>query len=333
MTPFYIAFTKRGKALADAFASALGGVAVRCGEPMGLKEWTAAHFQTGNALVFVGAAGIAVRAIAPYLRDKTTDPAVVVVDEQGRFAIPILGGHLGGANDLARSIAKVCGAVPVLTTATDTSGVFAVDEWAKRQNCAILNPDKIRIISGRLLAGDTVRARGDWPIEGDPPAGVAVTGDKDCDIRLSVHKTEESETALGLVPRIAVLGVGCKRGTGREAIEGALAALLDRSGLYHQAICAVATIDLKKDEPGLLAFCAAHGWPLYSYSATELRMAGGSFTPSAFVEKVAGVDNVCERAAALAAGGPLFRRKQSGGGVALAVALKPYRPSWRWRDE
>ena len=333
MTPSCIAFTDRGKALADALVSALGGVAARCGEPMRLKEWTAAHFQTGNALVFVGAAGIAVRAVAPYLRDKTTDPAVVVVDEGGRFAIPILSGHLGGANDLARSIAKVCGAIPVVTTATDINGVFAVDEWAKRQNCAILDPDKIRIISRRLLAGDTVRVCSDWPIQGDPPAGVTVTKDKDCDICLSVHRTEENETTLRLVPRIAVLGVGCKRETDRETIEAALTAALDSSGLCPEAICGAATIDLKKDEPGLLAFCAAHDWPLTVCTAEQLRQTAGEFSHSDFVEQVTGVDNVCERAAVLAAGGPLFWKKHSDNGVTLAVALRPYRPTWRWRDE
>lgn len=333
MTPSCIAFTDRGKALADALVSALGGAAARCGDPLGLKEWTAAHFQTGNALVFVGAAGIAVRAVAPHLRDKTTDPAVVVVDELGRFAIPILSGHLGGANDLAYAIGKVCGAVPVLTTATDINGVFAVDGWAKRQNCAILDPDKIRIISGRLLAGDTIRVRSDWPIQGAPPAGVAVTEDKDCDICLSVQKTNEGEAALRLVPRIAVLGVGCKRETSREAIEAALTAVLEGSGLCLEAVSQVTTIDRKKDETGLLAFCAAHGWPLTVYSAEQLRQTVGDFSASAFVESVTGVDNVCERAAALASGGHIFRKKIAQNGVTMAAALNPYRPTWRWRDE
>ena len=96
---------------------------------------TAAQFAQSDALVFVGAVGIAVRAIAPHCRSKATDPAVVVLDECGRFAIPLLSGHLGGANDLARRLAKACGAVPVITTATDANGVFAVDEWAKHQHC------------------------------------------------------------------------------------------------------------------------------------------------------------------------------------------------------
>ncbi len=77
------------------------------------------------------------RAIAPHCQSKATDPAVVVLDECGRFAVPLLSGHLGGANDLARRLAAACGAVPVITTATDANGLFAVDEWAKQQNCAV----------------------------------------------------------------------------------------------------------------------------------------------------------------------------------------------------
>lgn len=326
-----IAFTEKGKRLADTLAAALGGEAVRCGEPMRLSEWTAVHFQTGNGLIFVGAAGIAVRAIAPYVQDKAADPAVVVVDEAGRFAIPVLSGHLGGANDLARAIGRACGAVPVLTTATDVNGVFAVDEWAKRQNCVISDVEKVKEVSGLLLAGGTVRVRSDWPIAGDPPPGVCVTAEKDHHVLLSVRTG--GRDVLRLVPRVAVLGVGCRRDTPRDAIEAALTAMLGRSSLHEQAICAVATIDLKKNEPGLLAFCAAHGWPLYTYSAAQLQKAGGSFTASAFVERVTGVDNVCERSAVLAAGGPIRGEKAAGNGVTTAVALKPYQPDWRWRDE
>ena len=327
----YIAFTAKGKILADALSAALGGETMRCGEPLGLSEWTAAHFQTGNGLVFVGAAGIAVRAVAPHINSKTADPAVVVVDEGGRFAVPLLSGHLGGANDLARTIGRVYGAAPVLTTATDINGVFAVDEWAKRQNCAIPNAGKIKRVSSLLLSGGGVRLRSAWPIEGEAPDGVTVADGKDYDIRLDVRTG--GRDVLRLVPRIAVLGVGCKRNTAQETIEAAFAAMLDKSGLSEWAICAVSTIDLKKKEPGLLAFCSSHGWPLYTYSASQLQGAGGSFDSSAFVQRVTGVDNVCERSAAVCADGPLFWKKEAENGVTMAIALKPYAPTWRWRDE
>ena len=145
MTRAYLAFTETGLALAKRLAAALPGSVARCGQDgTSLAEWTGVQFMQSDALIFVGAAGIAVRAIAPHCKSKTTDPAVVVVDECGRFAVPILSGHLGGANDLARAIATVCGAVPVITTATDAHGIFAVDEWAKHQNCMVLEPERIK---------------------------------------------------------------------------------------------------------------------------------------------------------------------------------------------
>ena len=112
------------------------------------------------------------RAIAPHCRSKAADPAVVVVDEGGNFAVPLLSGHLGGANALARALAKACGAVPVITTATDVNGLFAVDLWAKAQNCAVLEPERIKRVSGALLAGQTVRYWSPWPVAGETPAGV-----------------------------------------------------------------------------------------------------------------------------------------------------------------
>lgn len=333
MKLFYLAFTGRGMALAESLAAALGGEAMRCGRPMKLDEWTAAAFPTADGLVFVGAAGIAVRAIAPHVRSKTSDPAVVVVDECGRFAIPLLSGHLGGANDLARKIAGVCGAVPVITTATDANGVFAVDEWAKRQGCVVVNAERIKLVSGALLAGKPVRVRSPWPIAGESPAGVIPVENGPCDVLLDV--CGGAEDALRLVPKIAVLGVGCRRGISCEALEAALETLLQKTGLAASAICAAATIDLKKDEAGLLKFCERHGWPLRIYSAEQLRQAEGEFTASAFVTSVTGVDNVCERAAVLAAGegGTLRWKKLAGGGVTMAAALRPFAPNWRWQDE
>lgn len=322
-----LAFTEAGYALARRLAEALDGEAARCGAPLGLGDWTEDAFAKARAIVFVGAAGIAVRAVAPHVRSKASDPAVVVVDEGGRFAIPILSGHLGGANDLARKIAALCGAVPVITTATDTRGLFAVDEWAKRQNCAVQDTKKIKLVSGRLLAGKPVRVSSDFPIAGELPAGV-ISAEEGADVRLTLRK-EETE-ALVLVPRIAVLGVGCRKGTGQEDLEAALRAL----PVSPLALSGVCSIDLKGEEPGLLAFCRAHGLELETFTAERLRQAPGEYSASAFVERVTGVDNVCERAAALGSGGgTLLIKKQAGGGVTMAVAVKPFAPDWRWQDE
>ena len=327
----YLSFTEKGRQLAGRLAAALGGTARRCGASCSLEAWTEAHFSQSDGLVYVGAAGIAVRAIAPHLKSKTTDPAVVVVDECARYAIPILSGHLGGANDLARAIGRVCGALPVLTTATDVNGVFAVDEWAKRQNCLVLNPERIKTVSAKLLAGGTVTVQSSWPIAGQPPRNVCQTEDRGADVLLDIHPGTGEK--LHLVPRIAVLGVGCKKNVSFQMLETALAAFLDRTGVCEQAVSAVASIDLKKEEPGLLDFCAAHGWPLKTYPAEQLREVEGQFTPSAFVKGVTGVDNVCERSAVLASGGTLCRGKTAGDGITMALALTPYQPNWRWQDE
>lgn len=327
----YLSFTEKGRQLAGRLAAALGGSVQRCGASCSLEAWTAAHFSQSDGLVYVGAAGIAVRAIAPHLKSKTTDPAVVVVDECARYAIPILSGHLGGANDLARAIGKVCGALPVLTTATDVNSVFAVDEWAKRQNCLVLNPEQIKTVSAKLLAGGTVTVQSSWPIAGQPPRNVCQTEDRGADVLLDIHPGTGEK--LHLVPRIAVLGVGCKKNVSFQMLEAALAAFLERTGVCEQAISAVASIDLKKNEPGLLDLCAAHGWPLKTYPAEQLREVEGQFTPSAFVQGVTGVDNVCERSAVLASGGTLCQGKTARDGITMALALTPYQPNWRWQDE
>src|SRR5699024_10852507 len=126
---------------------------MRCGKPDSLSDWTKKHFADDDGLVFVGAVGIAVRAIAPYIEKKWKDPAVVAVDECAQFAVPLLSGHLGGANRLARAVSEVCGAQAVITTATDVNGVFPVDEWARCQGLSVIAPQHIKLISGKLLAG------------------------------------------------------------------------------------------------------------------------------------------------------------------------------------
>lgn len=331
MSRAYLAFTEKGMALAHRLARALPGSVSRCGAGgVRLAEWTSTQFAQADALIFVGAVGIAVRAIAPHCKSKATDPAVVVLDECGRFAVPLLSGHLGGANALARALAEACGAIPVITTATDANGVFAVDEWAKAQGCAVLEPERIKLVSGALLAGHTVRLASDWPVQGTPPAGVdPARTPAEADFALTLSPAGD---ALHLVPRIGVLGIGCRRGTCAEQLEAAFADFCARHSLAPACIAAAASIDLKADEAGLLAFCWAHGWPITFYSAEQLRALSGPFTPSPFVQSVTGVDNVCERAAVLASGGCIRIPKQAGGGVTFALALCPYAPDWRWQN-
>lgn len=328
----YLAFTAKGHVLAQHLARTCPGTVTRCGaDGVSLAAWTAKQFSNADALVFVGAVGIAVRAIAPHCRSKAVDPAVVVLDEQGRFAVSLLSGHLGGANDLTRQLAAACHAVPVITTATDGRGTFAVDEWAVRQHCAVAEPERIKYISGALLAGKRVHYFSDWQIEGEPPAGVEpAAAAAQADFVLTLTPKGE---ALHIVPRIAVLGIGCRRGTSECRLQEAFSAFCAANALAPQSVAAAASIDLKKDEQGLLDFAKNNGWTTEFYTAETLRAVQGHFTASQFVKGVTGVDNVCERAAVKAAGGKLFVPKWAYNGVTFAVALRPFAPDWRWETD
>lgn len=282
-----------------------------------LSDWTAQHFPTADALVFVGATGIAVRAIAPHAASKGADPAVVVVDERGQWSIPLLSGHLGGANELALAIAQGIDAAPVITTATDINGLWAVDTWAKSQGLLVRELDRIKLVSGKILRGETVKVASDFPIEGTAPelvCPVATVEEADVTISPKLDSTDGTLSRLHLVPRLLVAGIGCRRGTGFSAIQEAFGMAMRQAGMDPLALAAVHTIDLKANEAGLLEFCERMGIPFIAHTAAELEAVPGDFTPSDFVKKTTGVDNVCERSALL-------------GARQLAAALKTPQPT------
>ena len=284
------------------------------------SRFTGPVFQWADAMVFVGACGIAVRSIAPYVKDKTTDPAVLVVDERGQFVISLLSGHIGGANALTTRVAEALGATPVVTTATDVNGRFSVDAWAGVHGLYIDGMAAAKAVSAAILER-TVPLASDFPIVGDLPPGVA-PGEKGPEgICISWRQRRPFDKTVLLVPAVLRLGVGCRKGTDAEKIAGLVDRVLAENGIHPRAIKAVASIDLKKEEPGLLAFCSERGWPVEFYTAEELSAVEGDFTPSDFVRSVTGVDNVCERAA-LRNGSRLLVRKTARDGVTVALAAE-----------
>lgn len=320
------AFTPRGTELGRLLAGELGASLALTGrKDFSLSIWTAEQFPKREALIFIGAAGIAVRAIAPHLRHKAEDPAVLCVDELGAYVIPLLSGHLGGANALAQRLAALTGGEAVITTATDLNGLFAVDLWAKRQNMAVVNPERIKSVSAKLLRGERVRIDCPWPVAGERPHLVEMGNPGDACV--CCRRTDGN--ALLLAPRIVMLGIGCRRGTTKEQLELSFARFCDERGLLPQAVAAAVSLDLKQDETGLLAFCKAHDWPLCFYSADKLKAVPGTFSASPFVERTTGVDNVCERAAACE-GGKLIEKKYAAEGVTFAAAEGPFTPDWSW---
>ncbi len=328
MITHIVSFSDRGQKLAERLADSIGGTPWRC-PPGGLTEWVAENFEQADAIVFVGAVGIAVRAIAPHVRGKAIDPAVVVVDERGRHVVPILSGHLGGANDLAKRIARACGGEAVITTATDVAGVFAFDDWARQQGCKVINPERIKEASTRLLAGMQVSLWSDFPVVGAIPRGVVAAPTRDqADVIISVRTGGRAE-ALRIVPRALVLGVGCKRNTPGEAIAQRFHEFMAKHGYAEEALVRVCSIEAKAEEEGLIALCVQLKVPFEMYAAEELAEVTGDFASSAFVEATVGVDNVCERSAVLGSrGGTLVVGKDAGDGITLALAMRPVNLAW-----
>ena len=263
----------------------------------------AAVFNKCQALVYVGAVGIAVRTIAPFIKSKLTDPAVISVDERGSFVIPLLAGHIGGANELSRCLAAALGATACVTTATDVNGLFAVDEWAARNRMVLCSLAAAKDFAAALVVEDS-----------SLPVGMAVT--------LQKH-LQPFKTTVRLLPKIVHLGIGCRRNTPLENIEALVLPELEKLQLDKRSVVAIASVDLKKDEQGLLAFAKKYNFAANFYSADELNSVAGDFTPSAFVQSVVGVSNVCERSAVKdSRGGRLLLRKTSLNGVTLAVAAE-----------
>ncbi len=279
-------------------------------------------FAASELLVFVGSCGIAVRKIAPFVHDKRTDPAVVCVDELGTFVIPLLSGHIGGANALARKIAESLNATAVITTATDINRKFSVDTWATENGCILSSMKLAKAVSAAILEGD-IPLKSDFPIVGTLPNGVMTGQSGSLGIYLTVSDREPFDSTLRLIPKILHLGIGCRRGTEKEAIERAVEQVFRENGLDFRAVQSAASIDLKKDEVGLLSFCEEQNIPVRFYSAAELEAVPGEFTPSPFVQQVTGVDNVCERAALIGAD-KIIVKKTACHGVTVAVATEKW---------
>lgn len=295
-----------------------------------LSQWTGKMFAEKRAMIFVSATGIAVRAIAPWIRDKMTDPPVVTVDEGVQFVIPLLSGHVGGANELARHIADWLEAVPVITTATDVNGKFAVDLFASAYHMTIIDRKEAKNISAAVLEGKQIGVFSDLPIKKLPDGFVM---DRWCEENICITVKdpsfpEKKASYLRLVPRAVVLGVGCRRGTDPEFMKEKVFALLKEHGIDPAAVKAIASVDVKQDEPAVLGLkqvfdgeCLHQPCEQRFYTPEQLNQVPGDFKESAFVKKQIGVGNVCERSAC-AAGGKLLVEKQAGDGITLAAALE-----------
>lgn len=354
-------------------------------DPRSLHDIVAEWFtkSEADAIIFVGATGIAVRAIAPFIRGKSVDPAVLVIDEAGRYVIALLSGHLGGANALARTAASLIEAEPVITTATDAESAFAVDTFAKENGFLLTDLRKAKAVSAKVLRGEKLRIYSDIPMErlvqrpgrheaelipvqdidhadiiisyrthilkpaAGPDADASETQDPEYpkpahseartdavrvqpltgrDQGASADVSASGSIGLRLIAKRIHVGLGARKGVTQAEVAAAVATCLEDAGIDPRAVADLVSIDLKKQEAGILAYSYERGVPFVTYTAEELRTVEGAFAGSRFVQSVTGVANVCERAAAFAAGrnghAEVLVHKTIHGNVTTAVAVE-----------
>lgn len=299
-----------------------------------IADWTVKQFGSADALIFIGAAGIAVRSIAPCIKDKLTDIPVIVIDELGKFVIPILSGHVGGANELASKIADGLNAQVVITTATDINNKFSVDVFAKKNNLFIMNKDGIKEASSKVLDGEKItisvdkkhvkdlsNISDDIELTDYPPS-------RKTDVIIT-ENAEINNAKLVLRPRQYVLGIGVKKGKSLEEVLGVLSECLNEAKMDFYDLSEMASIDIKKDEEALIELARAMKIPFNTYTADELNSIKGDFSSSDYVKEITGTDNVCERAAMAAAlkygqGARLTFKKYAKDGVTIAFAKRDW---------
>lgn len=359
------ALTRQGLALALRIARACRGdvFAVRSlhylpkkGDPApvfftSLADRVRSSFPLYSGHVFVAATGIVVRVIAPLLASKTRDPAVLAVDQRGRFVISLLSGHLGGANALTHEVAKELGAVPVITTATDVEGLPAIDSLAVERGLAIGNPAAIKAVNAALLAGAPVTVH-------DPENRLGLIGGPWEDlfpqtpewrqekkqphpptVLVTEKERPEHPLLLTLHPRILCAGIGCRKGTPADTIERHVRDTFTAAGLCLASLACLASATIKKDEPGIWEAARNLGVPVRFFPSETLAKFPVS-VPSPKALETFGLKGICEPAALAAACAeaygdaplesseiPLWQSmatlllpKRAGNGVTLAVA-------------
>lgn len=305
---------------------------------IGASEWTANVWDNADLIIFIGALGICVRTIGPFLRDKFTDPPIVCMDEHAIHVIPVISGHMGGSNRYAIEIAEAMNSIPVITTATDLNQRFAVDIFAKDNHLEITDRQMAKEISAAILRSEEIgffdKVKTDVL-----PKGLFLNETRHYNImtltpysykeNMSRYLEDSKNKCLYLLRRTIFVGVGTRKGALKEDLERNLRDVMYMYSLHPEDIASISSIDLKKDEKCIKQLAGELGVPFKTYSPSELNKVWGRFSSSDIVRNVTGVDCVCERAAALSASlesydrfYKLVVRKTTYNGTTVAIALR-----------
>lgn len=291
-----------------------------------IKENMEEFFKDYDAILFISSCGIAVRFIAPFVISKLEDPAIVVLDETGRFCVSLLSGHVGGANVLTKEVASLLGIEPIITTASDRNDLFAVDMFAVKNGLKNFNAKKGKLLESKLLNDKPLKVLVEdieYSVESN---GIEITDSvNEADIIVSYHdysRTAARTNKLWLIPQKLVVGIGCRKGTSAEDLYNALDNIFNEHRLDLRGISCLASIDLKKEEQGILDLSKKWNIPFFTFSSEELQKIQGSKSSSSFVEKITGVDNVCERAALAHSNTKLILGKTKFPKITVALSLE-----------
>lgn len=274
-----------------------------------LAETVGNIFKKYYGIIFITAMGIAVRVISPYIQKKDIDPCILVVDENGNFIIPILSGHLGGGNELASEIAKKIKALPLITTSSDISGKIAVDTLATKINGRLKDLESAKKVTSLIVAGEKVQIKVPENISDENPSGVILVSNRE-----NIEITQ-------IIPKNIVIGIGCKKGSSKEKIIFAIKDILKELNISYKAIRVIGTVDIKKDEIGIIESAKYFDVPLKIIQRDEIKKIQDRFEKSEFVEKTIGVTSVSAPCSVLSSekNGKLLVEKKIYEGITLSV--------------
>lgn len=307
-------------------------------------------FREQKAMIFICAAGIAVRMISPFVTSKQTDPAVLVIDERGHFVIPLLSGHLGGANELAKQCRDILRiredgflSTAVITTATDLHGMPAIDELSRIMGWRLSDLLLVKKVSAEVLKGKPLILQMDdhftdsyiekvknevlaWnaQVEFTEDQNYRSFGNNTVLFTYAAVSGDGKESGLRVIPQIFTLGIGCKKGTTKEAVQRELKTFFEHVQIDIRAVKKACSIDLKKDEPGIVEALGEAKIPFQTYGTEQLSELEGDFSDSEFVKKTTGVGNVCERSAVAGCEGKgiVYIPKYASHGITIALAVE-----------
>lgn len=285
---------------------------------VGLNEITKEAMEKAKGIIFISSTGIAVRAIATYLKGKTIDPGVVVVDAKGEYAISLLSGHLGGGNELAIKVSEILKAMPIITTATDSLGVKAPDMIAKENNLLISDIKKAKDISAFLIEGKKVVFEDEDKIIDIPKGYIECTEGSENLPKVKVTNKISGSEALVLVRKNVILGIGCRKDVPKEKMLDFIRESLKEYGYREDSILKISTIDLKSKEEAILNISQVFSLPLEIHSRDEVRKIEHLFKCSDFVRKSIGVGAVAEPCVYLS-GGEIVVERISKEGMTLCI--------------